>query len=145
MAATHWTQVLVLVSQAEVVPVQEALDVAVHCTHRPSDPQAGKAALLLWHCTSVEQPTQTLPTQKALVGSMQSALVPQVPEASGTRVSTAPSGTRWSIGASMIVPASEDEPPDASTGSPPLPPNPTVPPVPTVPPCCCPESMTGSQ
>jgi len=30
VAATHWTQVLVLVSQAEVVPVQEALDVAVH-------------------------------------------------------------------------------------------------------------------
>jgi hypothetical protein len=39
----HWTQVLVFVSQAEVVPVQEALDVAVHWTHRPLAPQVGKA------------------------------------------------------------------------------------------------------
>src|SRR6266540_3129331 len=75
---------------------------AVHPTHFPDvRSQAGVGATHAlapadWH------PTQTSATQKALVGSVQSPLTPQVPAASGTRVSTGASGIRWSIGASMI-------------------------------------------
>jgi hypothetical protein len=42
----HCTQVLVLVSQTEIAPVHEALDVAVHCTHWPSVRHAGRTAFL---------------------------------------------------------------------------------------------------
>jgi hypothetical protein len=193
----HWTQVLVVTSQAVVVPTQDVLAVvAVHCTHCPSERHAARVVFFIWHCKSTAQPTQMflvvsqigaagvgqwllamqpthLPvsesqtpvgavqefappskldwqptqipaTQNAFVGSVQSPSTPQVPAASGTRVSTGASGTRWSIGASMLVPASEREPPEASTTAPPVPP---APPVPTVPPCGCPESTlpTGSQ
>jgi hypothetical protein len=59
-AVVHPTQVLVVVSHAGVAPVHEVLTVvAVHCTHCPSDRQAGRAAFLVWHCKSAAQAAQT--------------------------------------------------------------------------------------
>lgn len=55
----HWTQVLVVVSHAGFAPVHAvAAVVAVHCTHWPSERQAGREALFVWHCRSVAQAAQ---------------------------------------------------------------------------------------
>jgi hypothetical protein len=58
-AEVHWTQVLVVVSQAGVVPMHDVLaEVAVHWTHWPSARQAGRTAFFVWHCKSAAHTTQ---------------------------------------------------------------------------------------
>jgi hypothetical protein len=60
-AEVHWTQVLVVVSQAGVAPAHDvATVVAVHWTHWPSARHAGRAALLAWHCKSAVQAMHVL-------------------------------------------------------------------------------------
>jgi hypothetical protein len=55
----HWTQVLVVRSQAGVAPMHDALDVvAVHCTHWPSERHAARAVFFVWHCKSAAHATQ---------------------------------------------------------------------------------------
>ena len=72
-AEVHWTQMLVLVSQAGVAPVHEAAAVAVHCTHWPSARQAGRAAFLDWHCKSAVQAVHVLADEQ--IGEMTGQVV----------------------------------------------------------------------
>jgi hypothetical protein len=97
-----------VVSQIGAAGVAQWL-LAVQVTHLPvseSQTPAGAAQAFVPPSRPDWQPTQMPATQKALVGSVQSAFTPQVPAASGTRVSTATSGIRWSIGASTTMLAS---------------------------------------
>jgi hypothetical protein len=85
-SAEHATQMFFVLSQIGAAAVVHWLS-AVHATHLPdveSQTAVGAAHAL---APADWQPTHTLPTQNALVGSVQSPLTPQVPAASMPRTS----------------------------------------------------------
>ncbi len=56
----HSTQRLAVVSHAGVAPAHAAPAAAVHCTHWPSERQAGNVGSLIWHCRSAEHGAHAL-------------------------------------------------------------------------------------
>jgi hypothetical protein len=118
-SAEHDTQAFFVLSQIGAAAVAHWLS-AVHATHLPDVESQTPVGVAHAEAPASWQATQTFPTQNAFAGSTQSLFTPQVPPASGTRVSAPPSDIGASIPPSMEIPVSVGPAPSESV--PPLPP-----------------------